>query len=209
LIGLVALLAALQAEPQLPPCSDDHPVHPCVEPAPVVHLPADAIGLAPLSASGTDGVRTTMTSSLGGPATLVQVTAGRGGRARLFAAWFTGHPYSGWRELDRVEIAVPMRAYRQLADRIDSALARPDGCPRDEIYLDGPMYRTERYFERRTERTAGGLCFSHGSGTAFSLAEAFVCQHADRAALPASFREGCADRISFARDVIRRRHLDR
>ena len=196
MIGLLALLAVqAEAAEESPKCNDHQPVYPCVEPDPRLHLPSSAARLPALKETASDGIRVTMMSSLGGPGDVFELSLRPDGQARLFAGWFWGHPYAGWRELDRVESDIPVRAYRQLAARIDAALALPDQCSRDEIILDGPSYRIERFADGRATRVQGGICPSPGSGTAFTLAKAFVCRQIHASALPAQFRRSC--RISY------------
>lgn len=192
MIGLLAFLALQpEAASESPKCNDHRPTYPCLEPEPRRYLPASAARLPALKESALDGVRVTMMSSLGGPGTTFELSLTPDGHARLYAGWFRGHPYAGWRELDRVESRIPVRAYRRLAARIDAALALPDECSPDVIYLDGPDYRIERFANGRMARHRGGMCPVPGSATAFQLAQAFVCEQIHASALPAHFRGDC------------------
>jgi hypothetical protein len=110
--------------------------------------------------------------------------------------------------VDRLEVDVPMRAYRQLAHRIDEVLMQPDRCSDDQIILDGSSYRIERFANRHEASYRGGICPVPGAGTAMMLVEAFVCRQIDRNSLPDYFRRSCAFRIEGERDIIEELRLE-
>lgn len=194
--------AGPDAEPETPQCDRRHPDRvPCHEALRVVYLPADAIHL-PSLAEGDEAIRATNMASLGGLAVLYQVRGNRYGDAELLAIWFVGHPYSGWREIGRVEADVEMRDYRRLVRRADAALALTDP-PSDEICLDGSVYRVERSAAGVASRATGDMCGPRGVSIVPALLAAFTCQQTDRAQLPAFVRGHCAEQLRAAREIVR------
>lgn len=196
------------AEPETPQCDLRNPEQvPCYELESVVYLPADAVHLRDLS-EGEEAIRATMMPSLGGRAVLYQLRGNRYGDAELLAIWFFGHPYSGWREIGRVEADVAMRDYRRLVRRADAALALPE-TETDEICVDGPVYRIERRAAGVTSNAQGGMCGPPGVLIVPALLAGFTCQETERVALPVFVRGECAAQRRTARELARELEAER
>ncbi len=180
----------------MPECDPKHPgIVPCIEHLPAVQLPATTLRLPELAALGGESIRATMMPSLGGRAELYQVTFDPQGRASLLAVWLAGHPYSGWREIGREEVVLTPREYRQLARRVDTALARTETPGGDEACLDGPGMRTERRRDGRTANYEAWGCGNEPGSVAFGVVAAFACRQIGRETATISIRRLCSYRI--------------